>query len=163
MNSQAPNADLNSTADVAAWYLLAEFSLQEFSSDRGRTDGLMAGFLSLPHQGLDTLPEWLATLEAMLARFAQEVRGQFEQGGLVRVFCQKKIIDDAYFERAASRLDPAEQKMELAHAILDPGKKTDGGWGCYAIEKGRESTGAACTEAGHILEIYVYRESIDTP
>lgn len=149
MNRQAPNVNLDSTADAAAWYLLAEFSPQEFLSDRSRSDGFMAGLLSLPHQEMDTLPEWLAPLETLLARFAKEVVGQFEQSGRVRVFCQRKIIEDAYLERAASQ--------------LDPGKKMNGGWGYYAIEKGRDFTDAAWTEPCHIIEIYVYRESIARP
>ncbi len=149
MDGQAPNVKLNHSTDVTAWYLLVEFSPQEFLSDRSRSDGLMAGFLSLPLQQLDTLPEWVASVEAMLARFAKEAWGHFEPGGRVRVFCQRKIIDDGCLERA--------------QAILDPGKKMNGGWGYYAIEKGRDSTGAAFTEPCHIIEIYVYRESIDTP
>ncbi len=149
MDGQAPNVNFNSTADVAAWYLLAEFSLKEFLSDRSRSDGSMAGFLSLPHQELDTLPEWVASVEAMLARFAKEAWGHFEQDGRVRVFCQRKIIDDGCLKRA--------------QAILDPDKKMNGGWGYYAIEKGRDSTDAACKESCPIIEIYVYRESIDTP
>ncbi len=163
MGRQAPNVNLNNSTDATAWYLLAEFSLKEFLSDRSRSDGLMAGFPSLPHQELDTLPEWLITLDAMLTRFAQEVWGQFEQGGRVRVFCQKKIIGDTCFERPASQLDPAGQRMERPQAILATGRKMNGGWGYYAIEKGRDSTDAACKESCPIIEIYVYRESIDTP
>ncbi len=163
MHEQAPNVNLNQSTDAAVWYLLAEFSPKEFQSDHGRSDGLVAGFLSLRIQELDTLPEWVADLEAMLARFANEVWGDFEPGGPIRVFCQRKIIDEGYFERAAPHLDPAEQDMERAQAIRDLGKKMNGGWGCYAIEKGRDFTDGSCTEPCHIIEIYVYRESIEAP
>ncbi len=163
MNRQAPNANLNHGTDRTAWHLLAEFSPKEFLSDHGRSDGLMAGFLSLPIQELDTLPEWAVDVETILASFAKEVSGHFEHGGRVRVFCQSKIIDEGHFERAALHLDPAEPEMERARAIRDSGKKMNGGWGYYAIEKGSDSDGAACQESCHIIEIYVYRESIDTP
>ncbi len=164
MNRQAPHVNINHSTDATAWYLLGEFSSKEFSSDRSRGDGLIAGFLSLPLQELDALPAWVADLEAMLARFAKEVWKHFEQGGRVRVFCQRKIIDAAYFERPASQLDPAGQRLARAHAILDPGKNLDGGgWGYYAIEKGRDPTDAACEASCHIIEVYVYRESIDSP
>ncbi len=157
MNGQPPNVNRNHSTDVTAWYLLADFSAKEFLSDQGRSHGLMAGFLSSPVRELDTLPEWVADLEAVLARFAKEVMGHFERGGRIRVFCQRMIIDEGYFERAAPHLDPAEQ------AIRGSGKKMSGGWGCYAIEKGRDFTDAACTEPCHVIDIYVYRESIDTP
>ncbi len=157
MTKQAPKGKPHHSADVAAWYLLADFSLREFSPERARGNGWMAGFLSLPLQELDPSPDFLANLEAMLARFANEVWGDLEQGGRVRVFCQRKIIDDVYLERAAPQLDPAAQ------AIRDSAKKMNGGWGYYAIEKGSDSDRAACQESCHIIEIYVYRESIDTP
>ncbi len=163
MDRQAPNVNFNDSADATAWDLLVEFSPEEFLSDRSRSDGLTAGFLPLPLHGLDSLPEWGASLEAILARFAKEVWGQFEQGGRVRIFCERKILEDGHLEGAAPQLDPAGQRMERAQAILDPGQKMNGGWGYYAIEKGRDSTGAGCTESCRIIEIYVYRESIDTP
>ncbi len=163
MDRQAPNVNLRHSADDAAWYLLVEFSTREFLSDRSRSDGLRAGFLTLPHQELDTVPEWVANLEAMLARFAREVWEDLGPVGRVRLFCQRKIIDDACFERPASQLDSAGLRMERAHSILDPRKKINGGWGCYAIEKGRDSTDTASKEACHIIEVYIYRESIDTP
>ncbi len=163
MDGQPPNVNFHRSTDTTAWYLLAEFSLKEFLSERSRSDGWMAGFLSLPLQELDTLPEWVANLEALLARFAKEVWGHSEQSGRVRLFCQRKIIGDGYLERAASPLDPAGRKMEGGQAILDPGKKIDGGWGYYAIEKGGNFADAACKESCPVIEIYVYRESIDTP
>lgn len=155
--------NLNHSVDVTTWYLFAEFSLKEFLSDGSRSDGIVAGFRSLPLPELDALPEWAANLEAMLARFAKEVWEYFDQGGRVRVFCQREIIGDGYVERAASRLDPAGQRMERAQSIPDPGKKMNGGWGYYAIEKGRDTTGAAENEPCPIVEVYIYRESIDTP
>ncbi len=163
MDGQAPNVNLDHSTDVTAWYLLVEFSQEEFLSDRSRSVGLRAGFLSLLLQELDTLPEWAASLEALLARFAKEVWEYGEQGGHVRVFCQRKIIDEGYLEREASQLDRSGKRMERPQAIPDPGKKINGGWGYYAIEKGRDLTDAAYTEPCPIIEIYVYRESIDTP
>ncbi len=163
MNRQAPSVNIHHSADAKAWYLLAEFSANEFLSDDGRSAGLMAGFLPQRIQELDTLPEWAAILEAMLARFAREVREHFGQGGRVRVFCQRQIIDEGYSERVAPQPDAAGQRLHRAQAILGPGKKMKGGWGYYAIEKGSDSTGAACQESCHTIEIYVYRESMDKP
>ncbi len=157
MNGQPPNVNRNHATDATAWYLLVDFSAREFLSDQDRSDGLMTGFLSSPLRELDTLPGWVADLEAMLARFAKEVIGHFERGGRVRLFCQRKIVDEEHFERATLQFDPAEQ------AIRDSGEKMNGGWGCYAIEKGRDFTEAACTEPCYIIDIYIYRESIDTP
>lgn len=149
MNRQALNLNLNHNTGASEWHLLAEFSLEEFLSERGRSEGLLAGSLSLSHYELEPLSVWLASWEWMLAKCAKEMWGQSEQGGRVFVFCQRKVIDDGCLERAPGG--------------PDHGKRMNGGWGYYAIEKGRDSTGAAGQASCHIIEIYLYRESIDTP
>lgn len=103
------------------WYLLAEYPLSEITSVDGEADELTAGFLDQPFRELGVQPETIENIEMTSAGFAKEALVHDKQAGSelpgrIRVFCQKKMVEDANSVKT-SRLFNAEQAMEQAQII----------------------------------------------
>jgi len=157
------NANQNFGSDDSIWYFLAEFSLSEFLLDRDRSDELTVGVLRQVVQELGILPECVENIEMTLAGFATEALVRFQQGGLelpgrVRLFCQKKIIDDVNSGSAAARPNHTEQVMEHAQMILDSSTKMNGGWGYFLIKRGSNVSTGSPTRSWNSVDLYLYKE-----
>jgi hypothetical protein len=72
----------------------------------------------------------------------------------IRIFCQKKIIDDANAARTTSRPYHTEPAMEHSPMILDFGTKMNGGWGCFLIQRGANVS----DDSHYVVDLYLYRE-----
>jgi hypothetical protein len=99
----------------------------------------------------------------LVTEFAKESPVDYKQEGSefpprIRIFCQKKIIDDANAARATSRPDPTEQAMEHSPMILDFGTKMNGGWGCFLIERGGNVSDDASLRSHYVVDLYLYKE-----
>jgi len=159
---QTSNAKQNSRSDDPLWVFLAEYSLSEFMPEKGTGDALMAGLLSQTIRDLGIPPECLNKIKRTLIEFVQQARVHFNQGSLefpgrIRVFCQKKMIDDANSAKTSRRYN-AEQAMEHAQMIHPSGAKMNEGWGYYVIERGRDFASNPCKESCRVIELYVYKE-----
>ena len=158
---QTPNADQNTRSDTPGWYLLAEYALSEIVFDHGKGDELTAGLLFQPLRGLGVPPEWIGNIEVKLTGLAKKAQAAIEQGrsersGSIRVFCQKKVLDDANSANA-SRPEHTEQTMEHAPCINHAGTITNGGWGYFIIERCGDYAGAS--EGSHpLVDLYLYKE-----
>lgn len=161
---QTPNAQQNFKSNDPAWVLLAEFSLGDFLSDHNRRDEPTAGYLSQMVRELGMPLECVETIARLVTEFAKESpvhdkQEEMEFPGRIRIFCQKKIIDDANVARATSRSYHTERAMEHSlPMILDFGMKMSGGWGCFLIKRGSNVSGDASLSSHHVDDLYLYRE-----
>lgn len=155
------NAGPNYRWDDPLWFLLAEFSLSELFPDHEREE-LTAGRLSQTLRALGMPPECMEKLEKSLAGLAQGAGGHFRpvgpvlSAGGVRIFCQRKIIDNR--RRAASQLDPAGQAVEPTPGRLDSVIKLSGGWGYFLIERGGVVIPGFPLSPESSVDLYLYRE-----
>jgi len=120
-NMQISNTDKPGRSNDPAWQFLASYSLSEFLSDHDNEVGSTAGLLFQMTRELGIPAEVLENIDMTLTGFAKEALLHFNQGSLelyacIRVFCQKKIINDENLAKT-SRLYTVEQAAEHAHTI----------------------------------------------
>jgi len=144
------------------WYLLAEYALSEIMPDNGREDRQAAGFLSQPFRALGVPPEWIEKVEMTLSGYAKLARvpvkqGNLERSGSIRVFCHKKVIDDANSSQA-SRPDHAELTMEHTPIKIHSSTKMNGGWGYFLIDRGGNVSNGSSVSSRNSVDLYLYKE-----
>lgn len=143
------------------WYLLGEYSSSQLLPDPEKSDEITTGLLSQAMREWGIPPEYLENIELTFIGFAKEALAHFEQGSLelpgrIRLFCHKKVIDDANSTKTA-RLDHAEQTMEQGAIEHPSGTILDGGWGYFIIE--RSGYHACSSERSRpFVDLYLYRE-----
>jgi hypothetical protein len=101
----------------------------------------------------------LETIERMataLRGYANEAKVRLKQDGSdlpgwIRVFCPGLMTGDANSAKMP-RLCTAEGGTNPAETFHPSPTKLNGGWGYYAIERGRDK------EAGRVVELYFYQE-----
>jgi len=160
---QTSNAKQNFSSNDPEWVLLADLSLGDFLSDHDRSDEPTAGYLFQMVRELGMPLECVGNIAMLVTEFARGSPVHYKHEGSefpaqIRVFCQKKIIDDANAARATSRPDHAEQAMEHSPMILDFGTKMNGGWGCFLIQRGVNVSDGTSLSSHHFVDLYLYRE-----
>ena len=129
--------------------------------DHGKGDELTAGFLFQPFRALGVPPEWIEKVEMTLTRLAilalvpveQEKLARF---GSIRVFCQKKMIDDANSVKTSS-LCNEEQAIKHAPIKVHSSTIMNGGWGYFIIERSGDDAGSS-ERARPLIDLYLYQE-----
>jgi hypothetical protein len=159
---QTSNADQSIRPDDPVWYFLAEYSLSEFTADLNVGEKLMAGSLFQTVRELGIPPEYVENIEMMLTGFAKEALVHFKQGGLelpgrIRIFCQKKMIDNANSAKTSRPYD-TEQTLEHAQFVHHPGTKINGGWGYFLIERGGDVSTGSSASSWNSVDLYLYKE-----
>jgi len=142
---QTSNAKQTFRPDAPIWVLLAELSLGDFLSDHDRREEPTLGFLFQTAQELEMSPECMENIAGTLAGFAKESLTRYEEGrlefpGRIRIFCQKKMIDDANTAKTYSK----------AHTI--------GGWGYFMIERGEDLPPDSSATPHNDIDLYLYKE-----
>lgn len=160
---QTSGAKQNFKSGDPVWILLAELSLGDFLSDHGRRDSPTAGFLFQMVQELGMPLECVEDIAMLVTEFAKESPAHYKQDGLefpgrIRIFCQKKIVDDANVGRTTLQAYHTEQAREHSPMILDFGTKMNGGWGCFLIKRGGDISDDASLGSHHLVDLYLYRE-----
>jgi len=117
------------------WSLLGEYSLREFLLDTERVDKIDVGKLSEMVRELAIPVECVDNIEKTLRNFTREALVHFKQGrselhGRIRIFCQKKMIDE----------------------------KIKGGWGYFVIERSRDSVTSEGMDSHNFIDLYFYEE-----
>jgi hypothetical protein len=157
------NAKQKFNSDDPVWILLADLSLGDFLPDQHRREESTAGYLLQMVRELGLPLECVENIAMLVSEVAKESPvhdkpERLEFSGRIRIFCQKKIIDDANAWHASSRPCPTEQAMELLPVILDFGTKMNGGWGCFLIRRGANVSDDASLSSPHVVDLYLYRE-----
>jgi len=160
---QTSNANQNFSSDDPVWVLLCELSLRDLLSDHDRKDGPMAGNLFQRVRELGMSAECMESIAKTLAGFAKEAFAHHKQGrpefsGRIRIFCQKKIINDVNPGRSTSRSYHAEKAIEQAQMKLDSGMKMNGGWGYFLIERGGNVSIESSASSWNSVDLYLYKE-----
>ncbi len=121
------------------------------------------GLLFQTVRDLGMLPEGVENIDRTLIGVTKEALLYFKQGKTqlpeqIRIFCQKKIIDDANSTRATSRPHGIEQGIKHAQMVLEPGTKLIKGWGYFLIERGADFQPDASVNPHNYVDLYLYRE-----
>ena len=159
---QTSNATKNSRSNDPVWYLLAELSLKDFFSNHDQRDKPAAGSLFQILQELGISTECMENIARTLAGFAIEAFARGKQGrqefpGRIRIFCQKKIIDDANSVKA-SRLYHTKQGKKHAQSFPDSGADMIGGWGYFMIDRGEDLPSSSSSIPHNYVDLYLYKE-----
>ena len=159
---QTSNAKQNFRSDDPVWGLLAEFTLRDFLSDHDRRDGPTAGCLFQMARELSMSPECMENIALTVTEFAKEALVRYKQKGLefpgrIRIFCQKKIIDDANSAKT-SRSCRAEQDNKQKQIFPDSGANTISGWGYFMIERGEDLPPYSSVIPHNYIDLYLYKE-----
>lgn len=157
------NAKQNFKSNDPEWVLLVDLSLGVFLSEQDRSDEPTAGYLFQMVRELGMPLECVENIAMLVTEFAKESPVHYKQEGLefpaqIRIFCQKKIIDDVNAARATSQLYHTEQAMDHSRMILDFGTQMNGGWGCFFIKRGGNVSDIASLSSHHFVDLYLYRE-----
>jgi hypothetical protein len=134
--------------------------LSEFLSDLDQRDALATGLLLQAVRCLAMPPACVEQIEQTLVEFVKEDwerRKPAKQGlpGQMRVFCQRKIIDVENAGRTALQPHLTGQATEQAPMF---GKKLNGGWGFFLIERGGSLSPGFAARLGHSVDVYLYKE-----
>ena len=156
---QTSNGKQNFRSDDPVWVLLAELLFSDFLSDHDRRGEPTVGYLFQMVRELGMPLECVENIAMLITEFAKDSPVHYKHEGLefpprIRIFCQKKIIDDANAARATSRPYHTEQAMEHSPMILDFGAKMNGGWGCFLLKRGSNVS----DDSDHFVDLYLYRE-----
>lgn len=156
---QTSNAKQNFRPDDPLWVLLADLSLGDFLSDHDQIDGSMAGYLFQMVRELGMPLECVENIATLVTEFANVSPGHHKPEGLefparIRIFCQKRIMDDANAVRATSKPYQSEQVIGNTPKIPDFGANMNGGWGCFLIKR----AGNVSDDSRHFVDLYLYRE-----
>jgi len=132
---QASNANPESRSKDLGWFLLGEYSLSKLLPDLEKSEKITAGLLSQTVRELGIPVECVENIEMILRNLNREALARFKEGtvelpGRIRIFCQKKMIDE-------------EMK---------------GGGGYFVIERSTASSTSGCTEPQHLIDLYFYEE-----
>jgi hypothetical protein len=141
------------------WYLLAESSLVEFTSEIDRGDELKAGLFQ-KIQELDIPPQCVEKIDRTLKGFVREALVHLEQPELelpwrIRVFCQKKLIDGLTSAKISEPCHSGKYGAEMMH---HPSTVMDGGWGYFLIERGGDVYADSSLSSYQLVDIYLYKE-----
>jgi hypothetical protein len=160
---QTSNAKQSFRPDDPLWVLLADLSLGDFLSDHDRSHEPTAGYLFQMVRELGIPIECVGSIAMLVTEFARELPVHYKHEGLefparIRIFCQKKIIDDANAARATSRPYPDEPAREHSPMILDFGSKMSGGWGCFLVERNEDFPKDRPASSSKLIDLYLYKE-----
>src|SRR5512141_1709084 len=105
---QTSNAKQNFRSDDPLWVLLAELPVRDFLSGHDRKDKSTARYLFQTVRELGMPLMCVEDIAMLVTEFTKESPVHDKQEGLefparIRIFCQKKIIDDANAARTTSR------------------------------------------------------------
>jgi hypothetical protein len=156
------NANKHRGSIDPAWQFIAEFPLNELLSDHDKGGELTAGLLFKMMLEMGIPLEYLEDIEMTLTGFAKEALVHFKRGGLelperIRVFCQKKIIDNAYSAKTSRPYD-TEQVLEHAQFVYPTDTKINGGWGYFLIERGGNVSTGTSASSWNSVDLYLYKE-----
>lgn len=159
---QTSNTKHNFRPADPLWVLLAELSLRDFLSDHDQSDEPTTGSLFQTMRELGMSPECMENVARMLAERAKEASvryapGMLESPGRIRIFCQKKMIDDA---KSAKTPRPfhAEPGNKQKQIFPDSGANAIGGWGYFMIERGEDLSPDTSTIPHNDMDLYLYKE-----
>ncbi len=146
--------------DDPAWYFLAELSPGEISADH--RDELMHGLWVQTLRELGMPFECVENIHRTLAGLARDAGGYFKQEsmevpGTIRLFCQKKMIDDANstkIRRPCATGLAGEQIKMIEHSTA----KMNGGWGYFVIERGGNGLAGSPAHSWKAVDLYLYKE-----
>jgi hypothetical protein len=160
-NMNRPNMNKKYQFDDPTWYYLAEYSLSDLMADQDAEDEFTSGrlFQTMPEMGISI--EFMDSIELTLRSFVMEALANFKPGRLelperVRIYCQKKMVEDARVAIASgfSQLDPTlENESIIRHFETNMG----GGWGYFLIERRGYQTGSSAYSSNSV-DLYLYKE-----
>ena len=156
------NAKQNFRSEDHIWVPLGELSLREFLSDHNRKEGPMAGFLFQMVRKLGMSPEYMEKITRTLAGFAEEAlvhhkQGMLEFPGRIRIFSQKKIIDDVNLRKTSIPCHTNQDKKH-AQSFPDSGMTMIAGWGYFMIEQGEDLLPHSSAIPHNYIDLYLYKE-----
>lgn len=155
-------ANQNFSSDDPVWVLLAELSLRDFLSDHDRRDEPTAGSLFQTVRELGVSPECMENMARMLAGVAKEAsvrpkQGKLELPGRIRIFCQKKILDEAKPTKTSRSYHPGQPKQQK-QIFPDSMVRKIGGWGYFMIERGDDLPPDSSAGQHNSIDLYLYKE-----
>ena len=159
---QTSNTKQNFNCDDPVWILLAELSFSDCLSNHERKDGLMARLMFQTIQEFGMPPECTENVTRTLAGFAQGALAHQQQERLefparVRIFCQKKMIEDANYA-SASRPDRMERGKKQKQIFPHCEASQIGGLGYFMIERGEDPPPYSAGMPHNSIDLYLYTE-----
>lgn len=157
------NAKRDFRSEDLVWVFLAELSVRDFLSDHDGRDESTAGYLFQTVRELGMPLACVENIAMLVTELTKESPAHDKREGLeftarIRIFCEKKIIDDANAASTTSRPYQTEPAMEHSPMILDFDTKMHGGWGCFLIKRGGSVSNDASLRSDHFVDLYLYRE-----
>ena len=157
---QTSNTKRNFNWDDMGWVLLVELPFMDFLSDP--RDEPVVGSMFQTLQELSISREKTENIARTVAGFAREalmstLQGRLEFPEWIRIFCQKKMIDDANSAKT-SRSCRAEQDNKQKQIFPDSGANTVGGWGYFMIERGEDLPPYSSAIPHNYIDLYLYKE-----
>jgi hypothetical protein len=157
---QTSNAKGNFNYDDTGWVLLAEIPFMDFLSDQDQRDKPVVSSMLQTLLELGMSREDMENIARTLAGFARKALVRTKQRGLefparIRIFCQKKMINDANSAKSAR---PPEQVKKQRQMFPDFGVSRIGGCGCFMLERGEDLRSASDAIPRSCIDLYLYKE-----
>jgi len=159
---QTSNTNQTISSNDPVWVFLAEYSLSTFLEEPGADDEGGAGMPSQTVRELDMPGDCIHHVEKTLRSFARKVLVHFQQermelNGRIRIFYQKKMIEDACSEKS-SGLQNIKQIIGQERYVRCSGFEKNGGWGYFFIIRGQNFQEGGSVSSQNRIDLYLYKE-----
>jgi hypothetical protein len=159
---QTLNTNQTTRSNDPGWVFLSEYSLRTFLEGPDAGDELATGMQSKMARELAIPVECIHHVEKTLRSFTREAvaQSQLERTdlyGRIRIFCQKKMIEDACSAKT-TRLHHIEQAIGEERAVRYSDLIVNGGWGYFLVERTSDSSASPSGGPSHFIDLYLYVE-----
>lgn len=159
---ETTNTKYTFSSNDPVWVFLAEYSLKTFLE---KPDAGDEGGAGMPSQALRELVmpgDCIHHVEKTLRSFAREALVHFQQermelDGRIRIFCLKKMIEDACSEKSL-RFNHLKQVIGQERYVHFSGLEKNGGWGYFFIIRGVNYQEGGSVSSQNRIDLYIYKE-----
>lgn len=159
---QTTNDSLKSKTTDPEWCFLGEFPLNELMVEMDNRDRTYSGLLFQTIRDMGLHPELLSKIECKVIGFVKEAVAQLnkrrsEKPTFIRLFCQKKTIEDVNSTKPSSQFS-VELTPEASQIIRQSDVGINGGWGYFLIERTGDSLVETEERFNYFVDLFLYKE-----
>jgi len=156
------NDNHNSNLTDTEWYFLGEYPLKVLGVDGEIQDRSEDGILIETIRDLGIGAELIDNIERKLIGFAGGAMAQldqecFERPATIRLFCQKKMVEDRKSMKSLSQLKE-KLTIKYSHNIHQSDPAFNGGWGYFLVKRGGGPNPAYSVNTNIRIDLFIYKE-----
>jgi len=152
----------NSNLNDPEWCFLGEYALKGLVVDGDIRDRSEDGMLIETIRDLGIGVELIDNIERKLIEFISGAMAQlnqlrFETPITIRLFCQKKMVEDENTMNSFSQIKE-KQTLKFSRKTHQPFAAVNGGWGYFLVERSGGFVPNSTVSTFNLVDLYIYKE-----